>query len=758
MEMYLNLLNYGNLAYGPEAAAQTYFGKHANELNLAEATLLAGIPQQPVALNPFRDLVAVKQRQSIVLDLMVKHNALSRADADKAYAEFIAFKSNTGSPPVLAPHFVQYAIQTLDAQLGEEYTRRAGFNIFTTLDLRMQTLAEKIAAETIAKVKKKYDMSNAALVALRPGTSEVLAMVGSVDFNDVSIAGQVNVAIMPRQPGSTIKPVMYATAFNDLVISPASIFFDTPVSYNLGANQFYEPHNYDNQFHGLVTARMALANSFNIPAVRLFDGMGFDRFVKGARAMGLDSLSEKDRWRGLTLALGSKEIPLLQMVTGFNTIASGGLYQEPQVALKFLDSQQQEIHPLKKVEPVRAISTGAAFLTTDIMSDNIARTLMFGPNSALKLSRPAAVKTGTTTDFRDNWTIGFTKFLSVGVWTGNSDGHPMVNTTGISGAAPIWHAFMEALIADPAMLALLNAPSDTSAWEFTPPSDVEMRPDCPPRLACRKGGEYFSSAWLAAAGPAGPLGDSFVREQTAAVHTNRYSDDPGWPIYCAQPGGKERTLLRLGSTSGFAQPEVTTTTTNQTTQIQSGQSQSGQSQNTKIADHASVADVSKLPIARAADNRVVAMFYPDRELERLRKVRWSLARGMAVNLGPCAALQYYTVQSGDYWGKLGERFGLTLADLQGVNPQVIREQGLLHPGDKLLVPAGIGIEIGDGSGEYYVVQSGDSWLKIAQHFNVPLRLLQSVNAQIVRPNAILRAGDKLFVPHLNKSELLSQIR
>ncbi len=759
MEMYLNLLNYGNLSYGPEAAAQTYFGKHASELTLAEATLLAGIPQRPAALNPFRDWVAVKQRQRVVLDLMVKHNALSAADATTAYRVPLSLKGDISPETILAPHFVQYTIQTLDAHLGDGYTRRSGLNIFTTLDLRMQNLAQKIASDTIAKIKTKYNMSNAALVALRPGTGEVIAMVGSVDFNDVSIAGQVNVAIMPRQPGSTIKPVMYATAFNDLVLSPASIFFDTPVSYNLGANQYYQPHNYDNQFHGMVTARMALANSFNIPAVRLFDGMGFDRFVKGARAMGIESLSEKDRWRGLTLALGSKETPLIEMVTAYNTIASGGRYIEPKVVMKFLDYAGQPVNLLKETAPVQVVSSGAAFLTTDIMSDNSARTFSFGAHSVLKLSRPAAVKTGTTSDFRDNWTIGFTKYLVAGVWAGNSNGQPMVNSTGISGAAPIWHDFMEAVMADPALLDLLGAPKDDlKAWAFTPPPDVEQRPECPARLACRAGGEYFSRAWLDAAGAAGPLADSFVREETAAVYTTRYSDDPGWPIYCAQPGGKQRTLLRMSSVMGLATADTPIAGGDQAVQNPTTQpEQATDGQATKLAERTLSSDIGKLPIARTANNQVVVMFYADRELERLRKVRWSLARGMAVNLGPCANLQYYAVRAGDYWGKLAQRFGLTLADLQGVNPQLMRGGGMLRPGDKLLVPAGTAIEIGDGSGEYYTVQAGDSWMKVAQSFQIPLRLLQSVNPQVVRPYSILRAGDKIFVPHLNQPELLSQI-
>jgi len=761
LEMYLNLLNYGNLAYGPQAAAHTYFGKQAGELTLGEAAFLAGIPQRPLALNPFRDFVAAKQRQRVVLNLMVKHNVLKVAEADQAYRERLTLRTDISPPPMVAPHFVQYALQVLDARLGEGYTRRSGFNIFTTLDLRVQTLAQKIVTESIAKVKERYNLSNAALVALRPGSAEVLAMVGSADFYDVSIAGQVNVALMPRQPGSTIKPVFYATALNDLLISPASIFFDTPVSYNLGANQVYQPRNYDNKFHGLVTARMALANSFNIPAVRLFDAMGFDRFVYGARALGLVSYSEKDRWRGLTVSLGSKETPLIEMVTAYNTLASGGLYSAPKVADTFLDSQRQWIDPLGELAPVQAISPAAAFLTTDIMSDNAARTPMFGANSLLKLSRPAAVKTGTTSDFRDNWTIGFTKYLTVGVWTGNSNGQPMRNTTGVTGAAPIWHTFMEAVMADAQLVKILAVPQDDStAWDFKPPPTVEMRPDCPPRLTCRTGGEYFDQAWLAAAGVDGPLADSFVREPTAAVHRNKYSDDPGWPIYCADPAGKERTLLRMTASIGFARDSEAVAVDQAVVQSQAAQNQLVQ--NESKAEPAlqvpSGREVATLPIVRAADNRVVVMFYPDQEVERFRKVRWSLARGMAVNLGPCAALQFYSVRPGDYWGRLGDRFGLSVAELQGINPQMVRAQGILQVGDKLLIPAGVALEIGDGSGEEYTVQGGDTWMGVAEAFNVPLRLLQSVNPALVRPAFVLQPGDKLFIPQLNQPELLAQIR
>jgi len=342
--------------------------------------------------------------------------------------------------------------------------------------------------------------------------------------------------------------------------------------------------------------------------------------------------------------------------------------------------------------------------------------------------------------------------LLAGVWTGNSNGAPMSNSTGVSGAAPIWHTFMEMVMADEEMLELLGVPpNDPAAWDFVPPPTVEKLPDCPPRLTCRVGGEYFDRAWLQAAGGAGPLADSFISEPTAAVHRNKYSEDPGWPIYCADPAGKERKLLRLYNSIGLTQAAAPATVS-----ATSGQNQTIADRTT--ATRSVATEVSSLPIVRSDDNKVVVMFYPDNELERYRKVRWSLARGMAVNLGPCATLQFYTVQPGDYWGRLGERFGLSLADLQGINPQMVRAEGILQPGDKLLIPSGVAIEIGDGSGEEYTVQSGDTWMGIAQSFNIPLRLLQSVNSKIVRPYSVLQPGDKVFIPQLNQPELLSQIR
>jgi len=730
LEMYLNLLNYGNLAYGPEAAAQTYFNKSAAELDLAEATLLAGIPQSPGVLNPFRNFAGVKARQRVVLDLMVRHGYLTQTASDKTYSQPVKLRTDISPPQMLAPHFVQYVISSIDGRMGEGYTRRSGFNLFTTLDFQMQELAEKIIREQITKLKPKHDLGNAALVALRVGSGEVLAFVGSADFADETIDGQVNMAMSPRQPGSTLKPILFATAFHDNLISPASILWDVPVTYDLGANQYYRPLNYDERFHGLVTARSALANSYNVPVVRLLAEVGIDRMLESADAMGLHSL-QRGTWYGLGLALGSNETSLVDMVTGYHTMANGGAYLPPEVASTILDSQSQLIHPLPPTKPLQAISPAAAFLTTDILSDNHARSSMFGENSLLKLSRPAAAKTGTTNDFRDNWTIGFTRQLVVGVWTGNADGTIMRDVTGITGAAPIWHTFMEAVMADPVLAQTIGALTDDKAWEFQPPSDVVLLAECPLRSSCRSDGqEYFSKEWVALAGAGGPLADSFERQPVVPVQTNRYGGH--WPIFCSSAQGEMRNVLRLSNQlglPGLRRPSV----------------DAANVETADTADGESLPLINSLSAVRTADDHYRVTFYPENELERLRKLRWARHYGLAVSVGPCDTLQFYTVQTGDYWTRLSSRYSVTMAELQSANPHAVRTEGMLLPGDRLMVPAGIDVEIGD-RGRFYTVQDGDSWMKIATEYAMPLQLLQIINPDMMRPNFILKPGDELFIP------------
>lgn len=726
LEMYLNLLNYGNLAYGPEAAAQTYFGKSAEDLDLAEATMLAGIPQAPGVLNPYRNFEQVKVRQKIVLRLMAKRGYITESEAEWVYRQPVKLRRDISPEPMVAPHFVQYVIQSIDDRMGVGYTRRAGYNLFTTLDLRMQELAEATIREQISKLKEKHDLGNAALVAMRPGTGEVVAFVGSADFYDEEIDGQVNMALNPRQPGSSFKPLLFATAFSDHLISPASIAWDVPVIYEVGNNQFYEPTNYDKRFHGLITARSALANSYNVPPVRLLSALGTERMAESARAMGLTSRAKED-WLGLSMALGSNEVPLVEMVTAFHTIANEGLYRAPEVALTILDSQSQLIHPLPEVEPVQAISPAAAFMVTDILSDNYARSPMFGSNSPLKLSRPAAAKTGTTNDFRDNWTIGFTRHLVVGVWAGNATGQVMKDVTGLSGAAPIWNKFMEAVMADRTLMTALDAPADARRWQFTPPDDVVLLNECPPRLRCRSDRtEYFSKEWVRMAGAAGPLADSFERQPTVPVYTNRYGGY--WPIFCAQEGGQVRNVLRLSDQLGLPSMRANNTFTL-----------------ANDVEEPALPLLNSLSAIRNADGSYVVTFYPENELERMRQLRWARTYGMSVSVGECDSLAFYTVQRGDFWTRLASRFSLTIGELQSANPHLVRNGGTLVPGDRLFVPGGVTIEI-DNQGSFYTVRDGDSWMKIATENELPLKLLQLINPDMMRPNFILRPGDELFIP------------
>jgi penicillin-binding protein 1C len=611
LEMYLNLLNYGQLAYGPEAAAQVYFGKSASDLSLAEASFLAGIPQQPANLNPYRNFEAVRQRQQVVLALMVRHGYLTQAQADQAFAQGIELAGDPGLAPNLAPHFVQYVIDTLDAIYGDGFTRRAGLNIYTTLDLDIQKLAQETVQRTVAELRPRYDLGNAALVAMRPGSGEILAMVGSADFSDDAIAGQVNVAVSPRQPGSAIKPVLYATAMNDDLISPASVMWDTPITYTVGPGDVYRPQNYDERFHGPVTARTALANSYNVPAVKLLDGVGVERMLAGAQAMGINSLNQASNWYGLSLTLGGGEVTLLDLTTAFHTLASGGQYYSATPFLAITDNLGDQIDDGIPEGGAQVITPESAFLVTDILSDNAARTPAFGVNNSLTLSRPAAVKTGTTSDWRDNWTVGYTRYLLAGVWAGNSDGHPMRNVSGVTGAAPIWNAFMEAVLADPAILTTLGASPSPEDWAFTPPAGVEKRDECPPGVSCREGGEYFSQSWLTEMGDAGPLGDSVVDMPAAPV----YAQSAGSQVlagFCHMPGAVMRTVLTLPDGFGNGDDDAQPAPDDDATPTDA-----------PVADHGTDPATASSPAL--TDEQALA-------------VVWSLRNGSRANLGDCDSL------------------------------------------------------------------------------------------------------------------------
>ncbi len=445
LALYLNKIAFGNLAYGIEAASIVYFDKPAQDLTLGEAAMLAGIVQAPSSLNPFVNPQGARERQLYVLNQMVDNGFITEAEAAETFASELAYSQR--SQPLLAPHFVFYVRQLLEERFGVDRVQRGGLHVTTTLDLNLQNLAERVAREQITNLAAN-DASNAAVVALDPKTGEILAMLGSVDYGDRSIDGQVNVTTSLRQPGSAIKPLFYAAAF-ERGWTPGTLIWDVPYTIQIPGSPIYAPGNYDKKFHGPAPVRAALANSYNIPAVKAVEFVGVSNGIAMARRLGITSFND-ETYYGPAVVLGGAEVQLLELASAYSVFATNGLYRPHEAILKITDSAGNVYYDFSAPEGVRRLSPQIAFLINDILSDNDARTPLFGADSFLKLERPAAAKTGTTDNSKDNWTVGYTPNLLVGVWVGNSDGRPMKDTSGLTGAAPIWQSFMtEALAALP---------------------------------------------------------------------------------------------------------------------------------------------------------------------------------------------------------------------------------------------------------------------------------------------------------------------
>lgn len=464
LELYLNEIYYGNLAYGVEAASETYFGKSAKNLSLAEASFLAGLPQSPAVYDIYTNSEVTLIRQQQVLVLMFQTSseqgcikvsnspdpvcvdplaATQAADAMKVYNfKPLSFDSKY-------PHWVNFVRAQLEKMYDAQTIYRSGFVVYTSLDPVMQDKAQQLVTDQVAALANN-NTHNGALVAIRPSTGEILAMVGSPDFNNDAIAGQINMADSPtRQPGSSIKPFTYVAAF-EKGWTPSTLIWDVPTQFPDGANPPYEPRNYDGKFHGAVTARIALSNSFNIPAVKTLEFVGIyddpntpqkDGLIGMAERLGITSLTRNDY--GLSLTLGGGDVSLLDMTSAYSVFANSGQRMPPVAILKITDFAGNIIYEYKPEPGEQVIRAEHAYLISSILSDNNARSLMFGPNSPLNLSFPVAAKTGTTNDIRDNWTLGYTPDLVTGVWIGNADYTPMVNSSGLTGAAPIWSQFME---------------------------------------------------------------------------------------------------------------------------------------------------------------------------------------------------------------------------------------------------------------------------------------------------------------------------
>src|SRR3989344_99937 len=456
LEMYLNEIPYGSQTYGVEAASQLFFGVPAAQTSLAQAATIASLPKAPTYYSPygshFEDL---KRRQESILDRMAGLNIIPRAEADAAKGETLNFQPRRES--INAPHFVFYVKEQLDQQYGERIAEQGGLAVTTTLDMRLQKVAEATLAENRETINK-LGASNAALVALDPKTGDILAMAGSLDYFNEEIDGNVNVAIRHRSPGSSIKPFVYAAAWQK-GYTPDTILVDAVTNFG----QDYEPKNYDLGERGPVTMRTALANSLNIPAVQTLYLAGVKNATDLAQRLGMTSLNDPDRY-GLSLVLGGGEVRLLDEVSAYGVFANDGLRHPHRAVLKTAD-HEETLFDATQEELVgqQVITAQLARTVSNVLSDNFTRSATFGPNNYLNLgSRPVAAKTGTTQDFRDGWTLGYTPSLVAGVWTGNNDNSPMgKRSDGSLTAAPIWNTFFKQ--------ALEGTPIET----FVPPEPTK---------------------------------------------------------------------------------------------------------------------------------------------------------------------------------------------------------------------------------------------------------------------------------------------
>lgn len=459
LEMYLNQVGYGGTAYGIEEAAHQYFGKSARDLSLSESAMLAGLPISPTILSPWGSNPYLgKIRQQQVLESMVQTGMISENDKVESLSTPLIFHPQGIS--IKAPHFVMYIKDLLVKEYGEDQVARGGLTVKTTLDLNVQDILQN-EIDTELKTLEKLNVKNGAGLVVSPKTGEILAMVGSRNFFDSKIDGQVNITIQQRQPGSSIKPITYALALSR-GLTPSSYIDDTPICFNSPGQPSYCPKNYDGKFHGKVTLRTALASSYNIPAIKLLNSYGLKSMIELAQNLGITTWDDPSRF-GLSLTLGGGEVTMLDLAGVYSVFASGGYKISFNPILSVSDSRGVSLSP-KGSDPqeVLVLDPAVAYQINSILSDPFARSPAFGFNSILNLpGKNVAVKTGTTNNLRDNWTLGYTSDVLVSTWVGNNDNSPMSSVaSGITGASPIWARTMKKII------------SEQPVTPFTPPKNM----------------------------------------------------------------------------------------------------------------------------------------------------------------------------------------------------------------------------------------------------------------------------------------------
>lgn len=451
LAMYLNEIPYGSNAYGIEAAAQTFFGKPARELTLDEAALISALPQATAYYSPYGShLDALIGRKDYALKTMAKLGYITEEQAQAAIETETLNKLQPQKDIIAAPHFVMYIKDYLQQTYGDQAVEQGGFRVITTLDWDKQQIAEQAVREGAEK-NKKWKASNAALVAMDPKTGQILAMVGSKDYFDTSIDGQVNVAIRDRQPGSSFKPYVYLTAFTKGYL-PETMLYDVETQFETAEGKSYQPQNYDGKFHGPLPMMKALGGSLNVPAVKTLYLVGVKDAIALAKNLGITGLNSPDRL-GLSLVLGGGEVKLLDHVNAYGTLATGGIKHAKTAILRIEDPKGSLLEEYRPDAGERVVDEKYVAMLDSVLSNNDNRAWVFGENSPLRFdNRRVVAKTGTTNEFRDGWTIGYTPSLTVGVWAGNNDNSSMVaGADGVNVAAPIWRAFLDKALANYAM-------------------------------------------------------------------------------------------------------------------------------------------------------------------------------------------------------------------------------------------------------------------------------------------------------------------